>query len=318
MRDNDFSQVVIKEQGKLSLLTAEGVAKWLEQQADKNDISLAKVKVGDALACDLPDTFEVMGPEDTIYDAQQAFKNSIEKNRPRLFAVLVTDNGERTSKPIGIVTPWNLTPAEAPSKDYVFRKQEDFWNIVFEGKSILLKDTKGLNYMSYLLHNPGERIRVSVLQAAVEGRQLDPSSKIYGEMSGDQLEEYDLSISYGLGDAGATLDTQSISQYKEHYQSLMEELEEAKEFGDYDRAARLREKIEMIEDQLVAASGLRGKTRKSSDSKEKVRKAVTNRIKDSLKKIQKEHRSLGLHLSKSIETGNFCSYNPDKSIPWNF
>ena len=318
MRDEDFSQIVIEEKGRVSLLTVEGVAKWLEQQADKDVITVAKVKVSDALACDLPDTFVVMGPEDTIYDAQQAFKNSIEKNRPRLFAVIVTENGKRTGKPIGIVTPWDLTPEEAPSEDYVFRKQEDFWNIVFEGKSILLKDTKGLNYISYLIHNPGERIHVSALQAAVEGTPIDPTAKTYSQMTGEQLKEYDLSITYGLGDAGVTLDPKAISEYKELYQSLIKDLEEAKEFGDSEKAIQLVEQVEILREQLVSASGLGGKIRKSSDSKEKIRKAVTNRIKDSLKKIQKEHRSLGLHLSQSIETGNFCSYSPDKSIPWNF
>jgi CBS domain-containing protein len=318
MRDNDFSQIVIAEKGGLSILTVERVAKWLEQQADKDVISVSKAKISDALAFDLLDTFEVMGPKDTIYEAQQAFKNSIEKNRPRLFAVIITDNGKRTGKPIGIVTPWDLTPEEAPKEDYVFRKQEDFWNIVFEGKSILLKDTKGLNYISYLLHNPGERIHVVALQAAAGGTPIDLAAKIYSKMSAEQLEEYDLSISHGPGDAGIALDPEAISQYKEEYRSFMEQLGEAKKFGDHERAAKLQETIEIIEDQLVAASGLGGRARKSADTKEKIRKAVTNSIKYSFKKIQNEHRPLGRHFDESIETGTFCSYSPKKPIPWNF
>jgi CBS domain-containing protein len=318
MRDNDFSQIVIEEKGGLSLLTVEGLAKWLEQQAENDVITIAKVKISDALACDLPDTLEVMRPEDTIYDAQQTFKNSIEKNRPRLFAIIITDSGKRTGKPVGIVTPWDLTPEEAPSQDFVFRKQEDFWNIVFEGKSILLRDTKGLNYISHLLHNPGERIHVFALQAAAEGLQIDPAGKRYSKMTREQLEEYDLSISYGLGDAGITLDPQAISEYKEHYQSLIEDLEEAKEFNDYAKAANIQDETDKIKEQLIAALGLGGKSRKSADTREKVRKAGTNNIKYSLKKIQKEHRSLGRHLDESIETGTFCSYSPKKPIPWNF
>ena len=318
MRDNDFSQVVIKEKGKLSLLTAEGVAKWLEQQADKDVITLAKVKVGDALACDLPDTFEVMGPEDKIYAAQQAFKNSIEKNRPRLFAVLVTDNGKKTGKPIGIVTPWDLTPAEAPSEDYVFRRKEDFWNIVFEGKSILMKNTMGLQYIAYLLQKPSVEFRVTTLQSAAKGSHVDSTASMYSKMSTEQLKQYGLSISHGLGDAGAILDSQSISEYKKYHQRLVEELERAKGHGDPDQVALLKEQIDMISAQLKAARGLRGKARKSKDDTEKVRKAVTNRIRDSLKKIKKKHRSLGVHLSKSIKTGTRCSYTPEKPIPWNF
>jgi CBS domain-containing protein len=318
MGENDFSQIVIDDKEKVLLLTAEGVAKWLELQADKDVIRLSKVKLRDALACDLPNTFVVMGPDNTVYDAQEVFKKAIERKCPRLFAIIITANGKRTGKPIGIVTPWDLQPEDAPSSDYVFRRQQYFWNIVFEGKPILLKDGKGLRYIAYLLQSPGKSIHVSTLQAASEGQQLNPSSKIYGDMSGEQLEDYDLTISQGLGDAGTTLDPRAISQYKEHCQSLRDELQEAKAFNDLQRAATLQEQIDMISDQLKSDMGLGGKARKSADSKEKIRKAVTNRIKDSLKKIQKENRSLGLHLSKAIETGTFCSYSPEKSISWNF
>lgn len=318
MRDNDFSQVVIKDRGKLSLLTAEGVAKWLEQQTDKNIITLDEVKIGDALACDLPNTFVVMGPEDTIYDAQQAFKTSIEKSRPRLFAVLITDNGKRTGKPIGIVTPWDLTPAEEPSEDFVFRKNGDFWNIVFDGKSILLKNSTGLHYIAYLLQKPGEDIRVSTLYSAARATHVDSAASIYESMSKEQLEQYGLSVSHGLGDAGAMLDPRSVSEYKEFHQNLVEELEKAKGRGDSEQVAFLKEQIGIISAQLKSARGLKGKVRKSKDEKEKARKAVANRIMESLKKIQQEHESLGLHLSNTIRTGTSCSYNPEKPIPWNF
>jgi non-specific serine/threonine protein kinase len=259
-----------------------------------------------------------MGPEDSIYEAQQAFTKSIEKNRPRLFAVLVTDNGKSSGKPIGIVTPWDLTPGEAPAEDYVFRKQEDFWNIVFEGKAILMRNTIGLQYIAYLLQKPSVEFRVSTLQSAARGTHVDSTAIIYDRMNTEQLEQYGLSISHGLGDAGVILDPRSISEYKKYHQRLVEELERAKGHGDPEQVALLKEQIDMISAQLKAARGLRGKARKSKDDTEKVRKAVTNRIRDSLKKIQKEHRSLGLHLSKSIKTGIRCSYTPEKPIPWKF
>ena len=148
MGGNDFSQIVISDKVKVSLLTAEGVAKWLEHQADKDVIRIGRVKVRDALACDISDSFVLMGAEHTVYDAQEAFKKAIEKKYPRLFAIIITDNGKRTGKPIGIVTPWDLMPEETSTSDYVFRKEGEFWNIVFEGKSILMRNNIGLQYIA--------------------------------------------------------------------------------------------------------------------------------------------------------------------------
>jgi hypothetical protein len=315
MRDNDFSQIVIEEKGRVSLLTVEGVAKWFEEQADNDLISVSKVKVRDALSCDLSNTFVIMGPEDTFYDAQKAFTKSIEKNRPRLFAVIITDNGKRTGKPVGIVTPWDLTPQEALSEDCVFRKQEDFWNIVFEGKSTLLRDTKGLQYIAYLLQYPNEEFHVLRLIVEIAGSQIEAAGSRYGKMSGDQLEDYSLRMS-DLGDAGEILDTKAKEQYKERLNELREKLAEAERNDDLGRIGRLRDEIEWIENKLSEAYGLGGRSRKAADSHERARQAILAAIKRSMRKIEKENPALWRHLHNTIHTGIFCSYKPEEPISW--
>jgi len=52
------------------------------------------------------------------------------------------------------------------------------------------------------------------------------------------------------------------------------------------------------------------------DSSERLRKAVTNRIRESLAKIRAEHDPLGLHLANSIHTGLFCRYTPERPTTW--
>jgi hypothetical protein len=49
---------------------------------------------------------------------------------------------------------------------------------------------------------------------------------------------------------------------------------------------------------------------------ERVRKAVTNRIKDSLARIACEHEPLGRHLANGIYTGTFCAYRPEHPTHW--
>jgi len=108
MKDNDFSQVVVQEDGALSLLSVEGIAGWLAQEAKEDIISIAAAKVKDALACDIPDNFRVMSRYETVYHAQEAFAKALDHKKPRLLAIIITQNGKPTEKPIGIVTPWDL------------------------------------------------------------------------------------------------------------------------------------------------------------------------------------------------------------------
>jgi hypothetical protein len=58
---------------------------------------------------------------------------------------------------------------------------------------------------------------------------------------------------------------------------LKTELEEAEEFNDRGRAARAREVIEFITNQLRAAVGLRGRDRKVASHAERARLLVTQR-----------------------------------------
>ncbi|MGH7805336.1 MAG: hypothetical protein ACREQJ_13390 [Candidatus Binatia bacterium] len=52
------------------------------------------------------------------------------------------------------------------------------------------------------------------------------------------------------------------------------------------------------------------------DSSERLRKAVTNRIRDAIERIGAEHEDLGEHLRRAIHTGTHCSYAPGRTVDW--
>ena len=108
MRGGGFSQVVVREQDKLALLTTEGVAKWLEQQIQEEVINVADAVVEDALAFELPKSFHLMSRRDTLEQAQAAFLSAVERGRERLYAVIITENGKPHETPLGVVTPWDV------------------------------------------------------------------------------------------------------------------------------------------------------------------------------------------------------------------
>ncbi len=108
MLENDFSQIPVVRDGTLTLLTVEGIAKWLEGQAKHDSVVISGATIDDALRRDMPSSFLVMSSDRNVYDAREAFATSLERGRPRLFAILITRSGDSRDRPIGIITPWDL------------------------------------------------------------------------------------------------------------------------------------------------------------------------------------------------------------------
>jgi hypothetical protein len=107
LRDHDYSQAVIFD-GQLSILSAKGIARWLSAHTEEACLELAKITVADALPFEQPGNFLVMGRNSTVDEAREAFERELAKGQRRLFAILVTQTGKATQKPLGIVTPWDL------------------------------------------------------------------------------------------------------------------------------------------------------------------------------------------------------------------
>jgi CBS domain-containing protein len=105
MREHDYAQVVVAAEAGLRLLTVEGVARWVERQAERGRIDVGDATVAQAIALEPPGTFLLMARELTIADAREAFQRSIMRRQPRLYAVIVTGPA---GQPLGIVTPWDL------------------------------------------------------------------------------------------------------------------------------------------------------------------------------------------------------------------
>jgi predicted transcriptional regulator len=108
MREHNYSQVVVKTEGKLSLLTVEGIARWLEEQAQDDIISVRDAHIADAQKYEQVENVSIMNRNQTVYEAMDTFMLAIEQKRPRIYALLITEHGKLIESPLGIVTPWDL------------------------------------------------------------------------------------------------------------------------------------------------------------------------------------------------------------------
>lgn len=107
MRDNNFSQVVVNFNGIYGLFTREDEARWLEQQATADEIiiSLKDYKLKDLQFIDVKDQCLFISKTASVLELLVKFQDS---SMPNLAAILVTEHGRATEKPIQIFTQWDL------------------------------------------------------------------------------------------------------------------------------------------------------------------------------------------------------------------
>jgi hypothetical protein len=196
-----------------------------------------------------------------------------------------------------------------------FRKQGEYWPIVYEGRQFSLRDLKGLRYIAYLLRHPGREFPVLDLVAAIEGTRQQCEAGWHAGMTEEQLAEDGLALSEG-NRSEPLLDPQAKNEYQTRIQELQEEIDEAESNNNSELAARLKEERDSIVDQLLAASGLRGRDRRTSSSAERARVNVRKHVDKALARIEKQHEALGRHLRNAITTGAFCSYSPETPTDW--
>jgi hypothetical protein len=201
------------------------------------------------------------------------------------------------------------------AEENIFRNEGDFWKIIYHGERVRpLKDTKGFRYLAILLQNPEQSFHVLDLVRLVNGND-NPIKESYSRMSRERLSEEELNLS-NFGDAGQVIDGKALSEYKKKIKELEEDIDEAENNNDYARLEMLKQEKEFLEQQILAATDLKGRIRKLDNGSDRARKAVSVSIRASIGKIHKQHPELGQHLKNSIKTGFSCSYLPDKPISW--
>ncbi|GAA2292028.1 hypothetical protein GCM10009853_054810 [Glycomyces scopariae] len=183
-------------------------------------------------------------------------------------------------------------PKDPPASGDVFRRDGATWTLAFEGAVLHLPHAKGLADLHELLSHPGEDIAAADL--------LDPAESVAADarLGGDDV-----------------LDAAARARFREHLEALDEQIDTAAAVGDDARAAALDTERQALIEHLKAATGLGGRARRLGDNHERARKSVTNRIRNTLKKIEDGHPALGAHLREAVATGSSCAYRPGPGAP---
>jgi hypothetical protein len=201
---------------------------------------------------------------------------------------------------LGRVAEMPLTARSVPPDEVALQREGDVWAMTFGGRTIRLRDTKGLRYVARLLAEPDREIPAIDLVAQTE-RHVGPETE--GELS------------RAGGGADPVLDAEARAAYRSRLTELQEEIDEAERFGDWERAERLRTEFEFITRELSAAIGLGGRARGHATEAERARQSATKAIRQAIARIEDHDRNLADHLRHAIRTGVFCVYAPDPLTP---
>ncbi|MCD0447443.1 AAA family ATPase [Glycomyces sp. A-F 0318] len=205
-------------------------------------------------------------------------------------------SAEATAEAARIGMALEQPTAEAPADAaHVFRPDGPVWTLGFAGRTVHVRDAKGLHDLRILLGRPGADVPATELLSPAAAR----------ETAGP-----------GAFGADPVLDEQARNAYRDRLLRLDEALARAEARGDERGATALDEERQALIEELRRATGLGGRPRRLGDDAERARQTVTARIRDVLRKLRESHPELHAHLTAAVVTGAHCSYRPEAPTRW--
>jgi hypothetical protein len=171
----------------------------------------------------------------------------------------------------------------------------DVWTLTFDDLTIRMPDSKGLRDLQTLVRHPGKDI------TAVE--LLNPHGG-------------DVVVSAHRMGSDPLLDGRALAEFRSRVSTIDEAIDRALATGDDVRAQRLDTERAALLEEIRTATGLGGRPRRLGDDGERARKAVTARIRDTLRRLEDRHPALARHLSDALTTGASCRYDPPEPVTW--
>ena len=197
-------------------------------------------------------------------------------------------------------------PAVRAGGPPAFRREGDVWRLEYAGTVIRVRHARGIALLAYLVAHAGDAIHVRDLEAAT------PANGVVLARSDDHGTA---TIRRELGDLGPLLDRRAKREYRRRVAELDAAIERAAGASLESAVTSLRAERETLSTELRAAVGLGGRDRRAGSDVERMRVAITRRIRAALDHVASLHPQLGAHLKASVRTGYACSYDPARAAP---
>lgn len=180
--------------------------------------------------------------------------------------------------------------AVPPSTTATLRPRGDYWELRYQGRELLVRDSRGVRHLARLLAEPNRPVHALELVRGAAGRPGVLDDVPFGRE----------------GDVGPVLDPAARRAYRERLRVLEQDLQD--EPAGTARSASMRAEHDALRAELARATALLGRDRRMGDPAERARSAVTKAIKSVIASTAERERVIGAHLARCVRTGTFCSY----------
>jgi tetratricopeptide (TPR) repeat protein len=239
-----------------------------------------------------------------LADAHRAAGNDRRAELEMLAARAALDSIEARHAAIAGAAPADVVHDRPPGLVDVIRREGDFWSVTFDGRTVHVRDVKGMHYLARLLVEPGRELHVLDLVAAESGPGVHVRATAHdGEAHG------------GPGDAGEILDARAKDAYRRRLAEIDDDIDEARANVDTGRLMQAEAERDVLVQELARAFGLHGRERRAASTSERARVGVTRALRHAIARIAEHHRPLGEHLARTVRTGTYCAYVPDPRAP---
>jgi tetratricopeptide (TPR) repeat protein len=221
-----------------------------------------------------------------------------------LMAEISRGSGDDTDDPDDMDGRAGKAMARTPSTVGRLTRHGDYWDIEYGGRTVSIRDLKGLRYLARLFGDPGREFHVLDLVSAE-----NPPPAAESPSARQQRAALDHQV------VGETLDEQARTAYRRRLSEIELDIEDARSQGDLGRAARAEAEREFLVRELSSAFGIGGRSRQTGSASERARVSVTRALRTAIGRIVEHHQILGRHLEHSVRTGTYCCYAPDPAHP---
>lgn len=178
------------------------------------------------------------------------------------------------------------TGSPASCASACLRREGESWALEFEGRTVRVRDSRGMQYLAALLERPG--VGLWAVDLAGTGQQAD---------------------------TGPLLDASARAAYTRRAEELEQELQELDRDAHAERVEAILSELDALGRELAAAVGLGGRSRRAGGSVERARQSVTKALRASIRRIAELDPRLGTYLEVTIRTGTACRFEPDLREP---
>jgi tetratricopeptide (TPR) repeat protein len=195
--------------------------------------------------------------------------------------------------------PLTVRPEQAKGPTATFTCDGDTRTVSFGGRTVMMRDLKGLRYLARLLAEPGREFHVLDLVAVEQGTLP----------IGNPVDDRALA-----GEAGAGLpliDQQAREAYRRRLAEVDEDIEEATRMNDVGRLELAQRDRDYLIAELTRSVGFGGRHRTVGSTAERARTSVTRSLRYAITRLSDHHPALAAHLEHAVHTGTYCCYTPD-------